>query len=211
MKRENFGVQIFDEKGQLILEIGPHVIRQAPRFAEMIGIVAASWSQLEVHLNCLFATLLNTTPDDAANELKKYRTAATATNGARTIASRSLSGDELESVVSLLALVDELRGRRNRIQHDVWAKKDNGDHRLFAVHASQYLAFTTRLFAIQESKGTDFERSARAVKLADEFSASELICYSVGDFAELADEIDRVSKELMKAMFRRISQRLPRD
>lgn len=65
MTQEKHGIQIFDQTGGSVLEIGPHLVRDNSEFAEKIGIIAASWAQAEVNLNCLFAVLLDTTPDEA--------------------------------------------------------------------------------------------------------------------------------------------------
>lgn len=98
MEQHKHGLRVVDKTGILLLEVGPHMVRDSPEFAEKIGAIAASWSQAEVNLYCLFAVLLGITPEEAKTELKKYPTAAMATCRAREIAAQSLDGAELASL-----------------------------------------------------------------------------------------------------------------
>src|SRR6185312_11669899 len=143
MHQGKHGLQVFDEMARLLLEVGPHVISESPEFAQKIGVIAASWSQAEVNLNCLFAILLDTTPEDATKELKKHGSAAKATSRARIIAAETLKGAELDSLIEILNRLEDARLKRNRVQHDVWARKAGDNHRLFAVHANDYLDLAT--------------------------------------------------------------------
>lgn len=208
MKQDKHGIQIFDEAGASVLEIGPHVVRAAPQFAERIGAIAASWAQAEVNLYCLFAILLDTTPDEAAKHLKKYGTAARATDGARKLAAQCLGGAELTSVTKILDQLDKVRVRRNRVQHDVWAKKGSDDQTMFAVHSDLYLAFTTKLVAINESATHEREKSERAINLANEFAAEISNGYSINHLEDIECELDLLSKSLLTAMLSCVSRRL---
>lgn len=208
MTQEKHGIQVFDQSGAPILEIGPHLVRESFEFAEKIGMIAASWAQAEVNLNCLFAVLLDTTPDEAANQLKKYRGAARATDGARKLAGEYLKGAELESVTKALNQLDLVRSRRNRVQHDVWAKKGEDNQTMFAIHSDQYLAFITNLVATTELSIPEGEKNERVINLANEFAATITQGHSIRDLQEIDQEVNLASKSLMKAMFFRISQRL---
>ncbi|MEC4560633.1 hypothetical protein [Pseudomonas inefficax] len=208
MTQEKHGIQIFDEKGCPILEIGPHLVRENSELAEKIGIIAASWAQAEVNLNCLFAVLLDTTPDEAANQLKKYRSAARTADGARKLAAEYLTGAELESVTKALNHLDLVRLRRNRVQHDVWAKKGDDNQTMFAIHSDQYLAFTTNVVAATELAIPEGEKSERVINLANEFAATITKGHTLRDLKEIDQELNLASKSLMEAMFFRISQRL---
>ncbi|GAA0190154.1 hypothetical protein [Cupriavidus pauculus] len=208
MTRKKYGIQIFDETGAPVLEVGPHLIRESPKFAEKIGTIAASWAHAEVNLNCYFAILLDTTPEEAAKHLTKHKSAARATTGARKVAEVSLSGTELAATIAILDNLDEVRVRRNRIQHDVWAKKGSDDQRIFAIHADQYLSFTTAVVAIQESAATQSEQNARVIALANEFAADVSNGYSVQELDKLDHDVDLLSQSLVTAMFSRIARRL---
>lgn len=208
MRQEKHGIQIFDQTGVPVLEIGPHLVRENSEFAEKIGIIAASWAQAEVNLNCLFAVLLDTTPDEAANQLKKYGSAARAADGARKLAAEYLTGAELESVTKALNQLDLVRLRRNRVQHDVWAKKSDDDQTMFAIHSDQYLAFTTNVVAATELAIPEGEKSERVINLANEFAATITKGHTIRDLQEIDQELNLASKSLMEAMFFRISQRL---
>ncbi|CAI3789487.1 hypothetical protein AHFPHNDE_03184 [Pseudomonas sp. MM227] len=208
MTQEKHGIQIFDQTGGPVLEIGPHLVRENSEFAETIGIIAASWAQAEVNLNCLFAILLDTTPDEAADQLKRYRSAARAADGARKLAAEYLTGAELESVTKALNQLDLVRLRRNRVQHDVWAKKDDDNQTMFAIHADQYLAFTTNFVAATELAIPEDEKSEIVLNLANEFAATITKGHTIRDLQEIDHELNLASKSLMEAMFFRISQRL---
>lgn len=207
MDKNKHGIQVFDDTGMPILEIGPHIIREAPQFAQKIGVIAATWAQAEVNLNCLFAILLDTTPDEAAKHLKKYGTAVRATEGARQVAADTLTGAELTSVQKTLDELDLVRARRNRVQHDVWAKKGADNQTMYAVHSAQYLAFTTQLLAVAELERAEGENSDRAIILAREFAASISNGFTIEDLEAIDLEIDRLSKSLLSAMFSYITQR----
>lgn len=206
MKKENHGIKIFDEKGSPILEIGPHIIRESPLFSEKIGIIAAAWAQAEVNLNCLFAVLLDTTPDEAARRIKRYGTAARATDGARKLSEDTLQGEELKSLSETLDRLDAVRLRRNRVQHDVWAKKSNDEKTLFAVHSDLYLSFVTGLVETLKSGSPEDKASDRAIELANEFAASVSNGYSIVDLEDIGRELDGVGQALLKAMFSRLMQ-----
>lgn len=207
MSEGKHGIQVFDDTGMPILEIGPHIIREAPQFAQKIGVIAATWAQAEVNLNCLFAILLDTTPDEAEKHLKKCGTAVRATKGARKIAADTLTGAELTSVQKTLDELDLVRARRNRVQHDVWAKKGSDNQTIYAVHSDQYLAFTTQLLAVAELEKAEGENSDRAIILAREFSTSISHGYTIKDLENIDLEIDRLSKSLLSVMFSRITLR----
>lgn len=207
MMQEKYGIKFRNSDGSLLMEIGPHVVRGVSGFSEMIGEVAACWAQAEVHLNCLFAVLLNITPDEAASRLKKFRNAAQAVQGARNIASDYLMGEELCNVNNILDRMNSLRPRRNRIQHDVWARKGGVDDRLYAVHADQYLDFTTRMVDLAESELAEGEKSKRIIGLAENFAASISGGFTVGELQSFESELNGLNKDLMSAMFARILAR----
>jgi hypothetical protein len=208
MAYERHGIQIFDQMGVPLLEIGPHLVRENSEFSEKIGMIAASWAQAEVNLNCLFAVLLNTTPDEAANQLKKYKSAARAADGARKLAAECLTGGELESVTRALNQLNLVRLRRNRVQHDVWGKKGDDNQTMFAIHSEQFLAFTTNVIAATDLEIPEDEKSARIINIANEFAATVTEGYTTRDLQEIDQEVNLASKSLMEAMFFRISQRL---
>lgn len=200
------GLQVFDEMGASLLEVGPHVVSDSPEFSKKIGSIAASWSQAEVNLNCLFAVLLGTTPEEAATELKKYRSAAKATCRAREIAAESLGGAELVSLNEILDQLDKVRLKRNRVQHDVWARKASDNQQLFAIHSNDYLALATELMAMNDSK--DVDHADLAIEASMAFAANVSNGYSVEDLESIDTEINLVSKSLLNAMFQRIRLRL---
>lgn len=206
MEQRKHGLRVFDETGVLLLEVGPHVVRDSPEFAEKIGAIAASWSQAEVNLNCLFAVLLGTTPEEAATELKKYPTAAKATCRAREIAAESLEGAELASLTEILDQLDKVRAKRNRVQHDVWARKANDSQKLFAIYSNEYLALATKLMAINGSR--DGNHADLAIDAAMTFAAKVSSGYSVEDLESIDTAINSVSKLLLNAMSQRIMLRL---
>lgn len=208
MMYEKHGVQVFDKTGAPVLEIGPHLVRETSEFAEKIGMIAASWAQAEVNLNCLFATLLDTTPDEAENQLKKYKSTVSATNGARKLAAEYLIGAELDFVTKAFNQLDLVRLRRNRVQHDVWAKKGDDNQTMFAIHSNQYFAFITNLVAATELAIPEGEKSERTLNLANDFAATITQGYNIRDLQVIDQELTLANKSLLAAMFFRISQRL---
>lgn len=208
MERRKHGLRIKDETGSPIVEVGPHIIREFPRFAEGIGAIAASWAHAEVNLYCLFAVLLDTTPEDAAKQLKKYSTSARATAGARKVAADTLDGVELTAVTEALDQLDKVRARRNRVQHDVWAKKGTDDLKLFAVHSNEYLAFVTELTAPKELQEADAIHANRKINAAMKFAEEISNGYTLEDLRDIDLEINIVSGSLLELMLSRITLRL---
>lgn len=205
MGNEKHGLKIFDENGNLLIEVGPHVVGKLQGFGAAIGAVASTWAQAEINLYCLFAVLLNTTPELAEVTLKKHGVAKKATDEARRIAAENLTGPELQSVSQALDSLDAVRALRNRVQHDTWALKPAEGNRLYRVHRDQYLAFALTLLDVQQLAGTPAvdEAIRKAVNFAGEISEG----YSVSELETVAADIDVVSKLLLKAMFTlRISQ-----
>ena len=209
MNQGKHGLQVFDEMGRPLLEVGPHVVSDFPEFAQKIGVIAALWSQAEVNLNCLFAVLLDTTPEEAATELKKHGTAAKATSGARKFAAKALKGAELDFLNETLDQLDRARQQRNRVQHDVWARKAGDSRRVFAIHSNEYLALVTELMTVQES--TDGKDASLAIEVAMAFASEVSNGYAIEDLEEIARVIDSVSKSLLHAMFHRIGLRLAEE
>jgi hypothetical protein len=208
---EKHGLRFFNDDGSLLMEIGAHVVKEFSGFSERIGCIASGWAQAEVSLYCLFAVLLNVSPDETASRLKKYKTAARAAEGARDIAADYLSGEELQKLNEILDRMDSVRSRRNRIQHDVWAKKGGIDDKLFAVHADQYLDFITNMVGLSESALADGEKSDRIIALAGEFSAMVSEGYTISELKELEDELGDLNKDLMSGMFTRLIARKKAD
>lgn len=205
MSNENHGLQIFDEDGNLLIEVGPYVVDDVQGFAAAVGAVASTWAQAEINLYCLFAVLLNTTPEVAEARLKKYGTAKKATDEARRIAVENLIGLELQIVNEALDSLDAVRLLRNRVQHDTWARKAADRNRLYRVHRDQYLAFSLKLLDVQQLAGTPAE--SEAIREFMSFAGEILEGYSVAEVEKIARDIDAVSKLLLKAMFTiRISQ-----
>lgn len=208
MGRFKHGVQIFDESGASIMEIGSHVIRENSEFSKELGIISASWGQAEINLNCLFAVLLDVSPSEAAKQLRRreYNSAQKVTSAAKRIARERLTGVELDSVVNILDQFDLIRKMRNRLQHDVWAKKGMDKNKLFCIHSDQYLEFTTQFFAASQRIPSDVQ-VGHLIALANQFAASIQMGYTINDLQEINRSIDEISRSLMQAMFFHMSKR----
>lgn len=209
MEQRKHGLQVFDKVGAILLEVGPHVVSDSPEFAKSIGAIAASWSQAEVNLNCLFAVLLGKTPEEVAKELNKYRNAAKVARRAREIAAEHLKGTELDSLNEVLDRLEKARLARNRVQHDVWARKASDSRRLFAIHSTEYLALATKLMAIDDSKGADHAHLAIDASMA--FAVNVSNGYTIEDLEGIGMAIESASRSLLETMFKQIRLRLARD
>lgn len=207
MRQEKFGIIIRDKDEKLTLEVGSHVIKYAPEIARKIGEIAAIWAQAEVNLNCLFAVFLNTTPDVAEKQLKKYNNAAKTTIAARELAADRLQDEELESVTETLSRLDQARLKRNRIQHDVWAKKGDDTTTLYTIHSEEYFNFITKLISLSESTTPEIERCEEIINLSEDFAKKDFKKYTVLELSIIEEELYSVSNSLMKAMSFRISER----
>ncbi|BBO53633.1 TPA: hypothetical protein QEM98_000037 [Stenotrophomonas maltophilia] len=197
MGKGKHGLQVFDESGSSLVEVGPHVVVDRPEFGAAIGSIATAWAQAEVNLLCLLAVLINTTPELVKSSLKKHRSAKSASEAARKIATETLDGAALQDVVELLSALDKVRDARNRVQHDVWARKATDSERLYRVHSDQYLALALKLLDVERMNAP----AAAAIEVATSFAAAVSEGYSVSDLNEIADDIDSVSKRLLTAMF----------
>lgn len=202
MEQEHHGLQASGVAGELLLDVGPHVIKSRPGFAEKVGEIAASWSQAEVNLNCLLAALMGTTPDLVAKKLEKALSGAKASVFARKIVAEALAGAELESLNEVLDRLDAVRLRRNRVQHDAWAFKPSESDRLFAIHADDYLDLATRLVAVNEAE--DPARAKGAIEAVMAFAANVSCGYSIKELDSIDAEINAVSKSLLQAMLQHI-------
>lgn len=208
MTQVKHGLQVFDGLGAPIMEVGVHVIHENPEFAQELGIISASWGQAEVNLNCLFAVLLDVTPAEAAEQLKRreYNSAQKVTCAAKKIANESLTGAELDLLINMLDQFDLVRKRRNRLQHDVWAKKGTDNNKMFCIHSDQYLAFTTQFFEVSGRLLPDSERADQLTQIAYQFADSIEAGYTINDLQEIFRDIKELSQSLMQVMFLRISQ-----
>lgn len=102
-----------------------------------------------------------------------------------------------------------MRAKRNRLQHDVWARKANDSQKLFAIYSNEYIALVTKLMAINGSR--DGNRADLAIVAAMTFAANVSSGYSVEDLESIDTEINSVSELLFNAMSQRIMQRLARE
>lgn len=202
MEQEHHGLQASGVAGELLLDVGPHVIKGRPTFAEEVGVIAASWAQAEINLNCLLAALMGTTPDLVAKKLEKALSGAKASVFARKIVAEALAGAELESLNEVLDRLDAVRLRRNRVQHDAWAFKPSESDRLFAIHADDYLDLATRLVAVNEAE--DPARAKGAIEAVMAFAANVSCGYSIKELDSIDAEINAVSKSLLQAMLQHI-------
>lgn len=208
MEQRKLGLQVFDETGTILLEVGPQVVSEFPEFAKRIGAIAASWSQAEVNLNCLFASLLGKSPEEVAKELDRYRNAASVTRRAREIAAKHLKGPELDSLNEILGRLDKARLARNRVQHDVWARKASDSRRLFAIHADDYFALATKLMAMNSSK--DADQPHLTIDASTAFAGSVSNGYTIEELEDICMAIESASRSLLEAMFQQIRLRLSR-
>lgn len=208
MQEKNHGIQIFSENGETIVDVGAHVLRDRPEFARLIGQIAAAWSQAEVNLNCLFALLLNTTPEDAAKKIKKHGSAARASEGARQIAEQVLSKNELAQVLAVLDELDAVRLKRNRIQHDVWVRKGSDSLRMYNVHANRYLRYITEMVEVMESQKSQSIIQSEAIQISMDFASEIMDGYSISDLEGIEREIDKLSKSMMQLTFIELQKRI---
>lgn len=199
MGSKKYGMRISDSDGNMMLEVGSHIVAELPGFAAAIGTVASNWAQAEVNLYCLFAVLMNTTPELAEKKATSYAIAKSATAGARKIAAEHLTGSELQGVNEALDSLDAVRPLRNRVQHDTWGRKSIDSGRLYRIHRNQYLAITLKLLDVQKMIGTPAETGAKesAWNFVEEISEG----YSISELEGIPEEIDAASKLLLEAMF----------
>ncbi|MDD1002097.1 hypothetical protein [Pseudomonas sp. TNT2022 ID642] len=207
MKKEKFGIRVRDQDGSLLLEVGPHIMQDSPKFAEKIGLIAALWAQTEVSLYCLFAVLLNTTLVESRTRLKKYNNAAKTASAMRKLATEHLNQHEVDSILEILDCFDTSRLKRNRVQHDVWAKKGGITHTLFTIHATDYFEFSTKYVELSESTTPDEERFKLIITLANEFAKNTSTGYTVSDLSLIEQELEQLNASLMKATFYRLKER----
>lgn len=209
MEQEHHGLQASGVAGELLLDVGPHVIKSRPAFAERIGLIAASWAQAEINLNCLLAALMGTTPELVAEKLEKAVGGERASVLARKFVAKALTGAELESLNEMLDRLDAVRLRRNRVQHDTWAFKPSDSDRLFAIHANDYLDLATRLVAVNEAE--DPARAERAIEAVMAFAANVSSGYTIDELESIDAEINAVSTALLRAMLQHIRPGLEGD
>lgn len=205
MSEHKHGLKIRDEFGDVALEIGPHVIFGAPEFAAQLGFIAAAWAQAEVNLHCLIAVFLGTTPEAAAKQPKKYGSASAATNMARKVAAKILSGALLGEFNATLDQLDSLRDERNRLQHDVWGRKRSESHKLFLVHENEYFAFALRISEIAASQ--EISGIGNPIEMARVFAADVGRGYTIGELQRVGFEIEQVNKLLLGVMFAELLNR----
>lgn len=198
MGSKKYGLRISDIDGNVMIEVGSHVVAELPGFAAAIGTVASNWAQAEVNLYCLFAVLMHTTPELAEKEIAKYTVAKRATDEARRIAAEHLTGPELQGVNEALDSLDAVRPLRNRVQHDTWGRKSMDCGRLYRIHRNQYLAITLKLLDVQKMIGTPAETGAK--KIASGFVEEISEGYSISELERIAEDIDAASKLLLEAM-----------
>lgn len=197
------GVQILNVDGSLFFETGSHVLSSAPGFAEEIGHISAAWAVAEGHLGFYYAALLETAPDDALKQLGKQGAAQVATK-AKAVAKEKLTGNELDKLLRLVDIFDALREKRNRVQHDLWSRREEDGQTLYAVHVDGY----RRLFleVIENAKDPDQATGAeRSIAAANKYAANASNAFTLEQLKALRSEIESLSRDLIEAFLEKLN------
>lgn len=197
-------VDILNADGSLFLETGPRVLTCAEGFAEEIGQIAAAWAMAEGHLGCYFGILLETTPSDALRQLGK-QSAAQVTKNAKAVAEEKLAGNELDRLLELLDKLDSVREQRNRVQHDIWSRREGDNQTLYAVHVNDY----RRLFLeiAENSKDPDQGAAAdRSIDAASKYATNASNAFTLEDLNNLRVNIESLSTNLFEIFCAKLIQ-----
>ena len=196
------GIQIFDREGHLYFETGVHVLATAPGFTAKIGEIAAIWAVAEGHLGCLYANLLETTPQDALEQLGK-RGASQLTEKAKQIAKAKLNEIEQAEFLKLLNSLDAVRDGRNRVQHDLWSRREGKEHALYAIHVDDYRRLI--LEVVEHGKSADQAVGAdQSISAANKYAANASNEYTLESLEQLRAEIETVSVGLFELFVERV-------
>lgn len=196
------GIQIFDRDGHLYFETGAHVLASVPGFTAKIGEIAAIWAVAEGHLGCIYANLLETTPQDALDQLGK-RAGSQLTEKAKQIAKEKLNGSELAALLELLENLDAVRDRRNRIQHDLWGRRMGREHALYAIHVDDYRRLI--LEVVEHAKNADQAVGAdQSIIAANKYAMNASNEYTLESLEHLRAGIETVSAGLVERFFERV-------
>lgn len=207
MSNANYGLQVNNADGSNLLDLGAHVIKKEVEFSQIIGAIAASWSQAENNILCLLSVILDISLDEAEQTAKKYNSAEKMIKALRNKSSSMLSGQELNFLNHAINELDEIRSQRNRIQHDVWAKKGSDNSRLYVVHVKEYLAFYVEFSAAIDLYKQDSKAISQCIDIATDFSNSITKSFSIQDLNEILEKIDKASMAIMKSMFKIMSSK----
>ncbi|MGL4413739.1 hypothetical protein [Roseinatronobacter monicus] len=198
------GIQIFDRDGHLYFETGAHVLASVPGFTAKIGEIAAIWAVAEGHLGCLYANLLETTPQDALDQLGKPG-AKRLTENAKQIAKEKLNGNELAQLLELLEKLDAVRDRRNRVQHDLWSRREGKEEALYSIHVDDYRRLI--LEVVEHAKSDDKALGAdQSISAANKYAANASNEYTLDSLEHLRAEIEAV----LVGLSERFSERVKR-
>ncbi|WP_306045828.1 hypothetical protein [Nioella sp. MMSF_3534] len=198
----SIGVQIRDDDGSLYFETSARVLNGVPDFAAKMGEVSAAWAFAEGHLGCVYAELLETTPEQAIQQLGKDG-AQRLTDKARKFACTRLNDDDLASLIELLERMDKVRCQRNRVQHDLWSWRVGDNSALYAVHVDSY-----RQLLLEVIHNKNEPNGAKlAIHAADRYAMKAENRFTLQNLEELRSEIESVSIGLFEFFLNRVGSK----
>ncbi len=182
-------LRINSEDGQLLLELGAHVVAEHPKFAAKIGELAAEWAHAEAEMGALLAALMDTAPERTFALLEPYnRSAKRASQAALALAEATLREPALAEVRAIISRFNALATSRDSVQHGLWARKSGGNDRLFRLKALGYTQFMVRFFQLAKPE--------EQIRLATDFAGTLDEGYTVEQLGLISDGIRQVGADI---------------
>lgn len=188
MEVKKFGGRVFDKAGELVFEVGPHLILEVPGFAAKMGELAAQWAHAEAELSTLLAALMNTSPERTFALLAAYKSAKATADAANSLGKVTLEGEDLAAFELMISSFRNLAEERNKVQHGIWAKRPSESDVLYRVKALEWTKFGVNILGADEK-----------IDVADEFVSKTTEKYTVERLEELAEQIKKLAMGIILA------------
>jgi hypothetical protein len=132
--------------------IGLGSIDQRPELASLIGKCIAAWSNVDLQMALVLAALLRTDTDAALAVYLVLRRHASQREALESAAKSSLSGDDLDICLALLAIHKQTDGDRNALAHGIFGVMNGVPDTLLWTSTADHAYFLTEVYA-KESAG----------------------------------------------------------
>ncbi|MDO9607241.1 MAG: hypothetical protein Q7J26_01850 [Brevundimonas sp.] len=182
------GFQLNNDRGELVLELGGHVLATQPLMLAKVGEIASEWAHAEAELERCLAALMDTSPERTFALLQPYRSAAATATGARALAGATLKGADLDGFNVLIDRFKNIAEERNKVQHGIWVKITSQPGKLGRVKAVDYSRFQV-----------DILHSKNQVATAEAFAAGVTDLYDVNRLAAIVTKIQTLTVDIIQA------------
>ena len=198
-------MQIFGADQAVKFEIDTNLITSIPGFAAKVGEVAAAWARTEVNIGIYFGIMLGVEPAAAVKKMER-RSAYSITRELEGLIA-ALPPAHQPHISSIIAELDRVRGERNCLQHDLWARRPGEDGVLYAVNAKTILRALLDISEPVTHGVMEASAAGHSSYVAEKVADDATNAFTVKRLQSLREHIDAVGDDLYRAFCHALAEK----